>query len=176
MQKRRKTSIWVVLGSAQSREGVSVKLPTDYFNNERLAFHGSRETVECRTDPGAASNLPVGSHPDAIRLHIPRALRVVYDIRNNRNAAHLGDGIDPNKQDATIVISTLDWVLAEFVRLYHTVSADEAQRIVESLVTKRAPAVQDFAGFLKVLNSKLKAGDYILLLLYERGAKGASFA
>jgi len=121
------------------------------------------------------SSLPVGSHPDAIRLHIPRALRVVYDIRNNRDAAHLGDDIDPNKQDATIVISTLDWVLAEFVRLYHTVSPNEAQRIVESLVTRKAPAVQDFAGFLKVLNSKLKAGDYVLLLLYERGGKGASF-
>jgi hypothetical protein len=121
------------------------------------------------------SSLPVGSHPDAIRLHIPRGLRVVYDIRNNRDAAHLGDGIDPNKQDATIVVSTLDWVLAEFVRLHHTVSPNEAQRIVESLVTRKAPAVQDFAGFLKVLNAKLKAGEFVLLLLYERGGDGASF-
>lgn len=122
------------------------------------------------------SNLPVGSHPDSIRLHIPRALRVVYDIRNNRDAAHLSDGIDPNKQDATLVVSTLDWVLAEFVRIFHTVSANEAHGIVESLVTRRAPAVQDFAGFLKVLNPKLRAGEYVLLLLYERGGKGASFA
>jgi hypothetical protein len=29
------------------------------------------------------------SAPDSIRLHIPRALRVVYDVRNNRDAAHL---------------------------------------------------------------------------------------
>jgi hypothetical protein len=121
------------------------------------------------------SNLPVGSHPDAIRLHIPRALRVIYDIRNNRDAAHLADGIDPNKQDATIVISNIDWVLAEFVRLYHTVSPNKAQEIVESLVTRKAPAVQDFDGFLKVLNPKLRASDYILLLLYERGGSGASF-
>ena len=97
------------------------------------------------------SNLPAGSHPDSLRLHIPRALRVVYDIRNSRDAAHLADGIDPNLQDATLVVSVLDWVLAEFVRLYHSVSANEAQRIVENLVTRRAPAVQDFNGFLKVL-------------------------
>jgi hypothetical protein len=121
------------------------------------------------------SNLQVGSHPDSLRLHIPRALRVVYDIRNNRNAAHLADGIDPNLQDATLVVSVLDWVLAEFVRLYHSVSANQAQHMVENLVTRRAPAVQDFNGFLKVLNPELTASDHCLLLLYQRGADGATF-
>jgi hypothetical protein len=123
----------------------------------------------------ALSNLAVGSHPDSLRLHIPRALRVVYDIRNNRDAAHLADGIDPNLQDATLVVSVLDWVLAELVRLYHSISANEAQRIVENLVTRRAPAVEDFNGFLKVLNPALSASDHCLLLLYQRGADGATF-
>lgn len=86
--------------------------------------------------------LPAGTHPDAIRLHIPRALRLVYDIRNSRDAAHLADGIDPNLQDATLVAATLDWVLAEFVRLYHAVSADEAHGIVDELVTRVAPIVE----------------------------------
>jgi hypothetical protein len=135
----------------------------------RLGKQLNVETIQSRL-----SSLPAGSHPDAIRLHIPRALRVIYDIRNNRDAAHLADGIDPNKQDATIVISNIDWVLAEFVRLYHTVSPSKAHEIVESLVTRKAPAVQDFDGFLKVLNPKLRASDYLLLLLYERGAAGAS--
>src|SRR5262245_20866053 len=69
------------------------------------------------------ANLPKRSHPDSVRLNIPRAVRVVYDIRNQRDAAHLADGIDPNIQDATLVISNLDWILAEFVRLYHNVQA-----------------------------------------------------
>src|SRR5437879_1481412 len=60
------------------------------------------------------SKIPTGAAPDSIRLHIPRALRVVYDIRNKRDAAHLADDIDPNLQDATLVASMLDWVLAEF--------------------------------------------------------------
>src|SRR2546430_7144076 len=98
------------------------------------------------------ANLPAGSQPDSVRLHIPRALRVVYDVRNNRDAAHLSDGIDPNVQDSTLVVSILDWVLAEFVRLFHDVSPDDARRIVEDLVTRSAPAIQDFAGYLKVLN------------------------
>ena len=71
---------------------------------------------------------------------------------------HFADNIDPNLQDSMLVVSTLDWALAEFVRLYHTVSANEVQGIVESLVTRSAPVVQDFAGFLKLLNPGLSAG------------------
>lgn len=122
------------------------------------------------------ANLSRTVHSDSIRLHIPRALRVVYDIRNNRDAAHLADGIDPNLQDATLVVSTLDWVLAELIRLYHSCSPKEAGDIIAALVIRRAPAVQDFEGFLKVLKPKLKVGEYVLLLLYEKGNIGASFS
>jgi hypothetical protein len=124
---------------------------------------------------GQLGNLPGASHPDAVRLHIPRALRFVYDIRNKRDAAHLGDGIDPNLQDAAAVAGSIDWVLAEFVRLYHHISASDAQQLVDMIVTRRAPVVQDFDGFLKVLNPKLKAGDFCLVVLYQRGSVGATF-
>ncbi len=120
------------------------------------------------------ANIPVGTHPDSIRLYIPRALRVIYDIRNNRDAAHLADGIDPNLQDSTIVICVLDWVLAEFVRLYHNVSADVAQEMISTIVTRTAPIVEDFDGFLKVLNPKLQVSEYCLVLLYHRSSLGAT--
>src|SRR6516225_9733092 len=34
--------------------------------------------------------IPRDNQPDSIRLNIPRVIRVIYDIRNNRDAAHLG--------------------------------------------------------------------------------------
>lgn len=37
----------------------------------------------------ALAQLPNGSQPDSIRLHIPRTLRLIYDVRNKRDAAHL---------------------------------------------------------------------------------------
>jgi hypothetical protein len=97
------------------------------------------------------ANLASASFVDSVRLHIPRSLRLVYDIRNKRDTAHLGDGIDPNLQDATVVIGVLDWVLAEFIRMYHNISANDAAAIVDQIVTKLAPIIQDFDGFLKVL-------------------------
>ena len=102
------------------------------------------------------------------------SLRVVYDIRNKRNAAHLADGIDPNIQDATLVIGVLDWVLAELIRIYHLVDAGEASRIVDDLIEKKSPIIQDFDGFLKILDPKLKASDCCLVLLYQRGKNGAT--
>jgi hypothetical protein len=121
----------------------------------------------------ALSKVPRASYPDSVRLHIPRTLRVIYDIRNNRDAAHLGDGIDPNLQDATIVATISDWVLAEFVRLHHGVTADQAQAIVEDLVARKAPVIEDFDGFLKLLRPDLGATDQCLVLLYQRGRDGA---
>jgi hypothetical protein len=124
---------------------------------------------------GALANIPSANEPESVRLHIPRSLRVVYDIRNRRDNAHLADGIDPNAQDSTIVVSILDWVMAEFVRLYHAVSPDEARQIVDSLVTRVAPAIEEFNGFLKILRTNLKASDCALLLLYQCGPQGATF-
>jgi hypothetical protein len=122
------------------------------------------------------ANVPAAQQPESVRLHIPRALRVVYDVRNKRDNAHLADGIDPNLQDATLVISVLDWVLAEFVRVHHSVSPDVARGLVDAIVTRSAPAVEDFGGFLKVLRTDLGASDFMLLLLYQRGAEGARFS
>lgn len=130
-----------------------------------------------RSLPGVDQLLPrfesVVSQPDAIRIHIPRTLRLIYDIRNRRDAAHLNDNIDPNLQDATLVVNNMDWVMAELVRLFHGVSADAAQRIIEELVTKEVPAIQEIDG-QPVILADLKPRDQAMLLLYRAGAKGAS--
>jgi hypothetical protein len=116
----------------------------------------------------------VGSLPDAVRLHIPRTLRVIYDIRNNRDAAHLADGIDPNLQDSTLVSAASDWILAEFVRLADGLTPDEAFKLVKAITVRKVPAVEDIGGFLKTLRPSLGPGDRILLLLYHRADEGAS--
>lgn len=118
--------------------------------------------------------LPTASYPDSVRLHIPRGLRLVYDVRNKRDAAHLADGIDPNLQDATLVVAVVDWVLAEFIRRYHSVKPDEAHRLVDDIVARVAPIIQDFGGALRVLNPSLSASDHCLILLYHRGTSGAT--
>jgi hypothetical protein len=110
---------------------------------------------------------------DSVRIHIPRTLRLIYDVRNKRDVAHLGDGIDPNQQDATLVVRNMEWVLAELVRLHHNVSATEAHGIIVDLVSKDVPLIQVFDGFPRVLKH-LRASDHFLVLLYWRGTEGAT--
>jgi hypothetical protein len=116
--------------------------------------------------------LRAADFPKSVRIYLPRALRIVYDIRNSRDAAHLADGIDPNLQDAALVVSVLDWVLAEFVRLSSRVPADVAQRLVTTVVTRKYPVVQTFDNRPKVLRTDLRAGDVVLVLLYHIGSEG----
>lgn len=117
------------------------------------------------------AGLAPGSHPESVRLHIPRAVRVIYDIRNKRNTAHLSDGIDPNFQDASIVVAVIGWVLAELVRLYHSIAATEAQLIIDALVARDVPMIQVFDGKPRLLKT-LATSDHVLLFVYWAGANG----
>jgi hypothetical protein len=112
--------------------------------------------------------LSAGSYSESVRLHIPRAVRVIYDIRNKRNTAHLSDGIDPNTQDATLVVSTMGWVLAELVRIHHSVSPQEAQVVIDGLVTREVPMIQVFDGHPRLLKT-VGVSDHVLILLYWAG-------
>jgi hypothetical protein len=114
-----------------------------------------------------------GHTSDSIRLHIPRTLKLIYDIRNKRDVAHLGDGIDPNLQDATLVLRAMDWVVAELVREYHGVDANRAQQIIENLVTRTVPAIEEIDGHPAILTD-LSPRDQCVLILYRAGKAGAT--
>lgn len=111
---------------------------------------------------------------DSVRFHIPRTLRVIYDIRNKRDAAHLNDQIDPNLQDSTFVFAALDWVLAEFIRLSSGINPEEAYALVKAITVHSIPAVEDFDGFLKTLKPQYGPSERVLVLLYHRNSLGAN--
>ncbi len=63
--------------------------------------------------------LPVTNAIASYRIHIPRTLILMCDIRNSRGVAHPGVDINPNHPDASLVTSCADWVLAELFRIYY---------------------------------------------------------
>jgi hypothetical protein len=67
----------------------------------------------------------------------------------------------------------MEWVMAEMVRLFHSVSANEAHGMIVDLVSKDVPLIQEFDGFPRVLK-KLRASDHFMVLLYWRGVEGAT--
>jgi hypothetical protein len=106
--------------------------------------------------------------PDTLRFLIPRLTRVVLDVRNKRDVAHVGGEVNANFSDALFVTHSADWILTELVRHYYSCPIEEAKRIVTSLNQVRIPVVADVDGFLRVQNTKLDTKDKTLVLLYHK--------
>lgn len=103
---------------------------------------------------------------ESMRIYIPRLTRVLMDVRNRRNVAHVGGDVDPNYSDSLLVSQVSDWILMEVVRLYYNCSVDAARTIVESINQVHIPVIFNHNGFLKVQNSTLAVREKILVLLY----------
>jgi hypothetical protein len=101
----------------------------------------------------------------SFQILIPRLLPALYEIRNNRGVGHAGGDVDPNHMDATAVLSSANWIMAELVRVYHTVSVTEAQAVVDALVEQRVPLIWEVAGAKRVLDPSIGLKNQILALL-----------
>jgi hypothetical protein len=109
----------------------------------------------------------MSAFPDSVRFHIPKILGALYDIRNKRGVGHMNGDVDPNHMDALFVLSSADWIMAELVRIFHNISIQEAQDVVEALIAKKVSVVWEVAGRKRVLNPALKFDKRTMLLLYD---------
>jgi len=111
--------------------------------------------------------IPKGTIPESIRIIIPRSANAMYTIRSRRGAAHKSHDISPNNIDSEFVISICDWILAEFLRLYHNSDIIEVTKIVNCLVKKKIPIIEEFGDDLCILSDDFSNKEEILLVLYH---------
>ncbi len=106
------------------------------------------------------------SVPRSFQILIPRLLPALYEIRNQRGVGHVGGDVDPNLMDSIAVVSMVNWIMAELIRVYHQLSTDEAQRVIDILVERRVPLVWQIGQMKRVLDPSLSLRDQALLLIY----------
>ncbi len=99
------------------------------------------------------------------RILIPRMMIGLYDIRNNRGVGHAGAEVDPNHMDATIVLYTAKWLMAELVRLLHTLTTQEATAIVDGLIEREVTWVWTHGDKKRVLRTGMTWKQQTLVLL-----------
>lgn len=107
----------------------------------------------------------------SFQILIPRLLPALYEIRNNRNVGHVGGDVDPDFMDSSAVVAIASWILAELIRVFHGVSTEEAQEIVDRLAERRLPLVWKSGEIRRVLDPSLPLKDQILLLLSSSSGK-----
>jgi len=94
------------------------------------------------------ASLAKGSFHESVRLTIPRACRFAYDIASNRGGRHDSDEVDPNEMDATVLMATGSWIVAEMVRYSQkgSVRADEAEQMVTALTERHSRIIERVDG------------------------------
>ncbi len=108
-------------------------------------------------------------HGRPICIQIPKVLIAAYELRNNRAIGHIAIDVSPNHMDAEFLMRSVQWLIAELVRLFAKVSSDQAQMIVDSVTERRFHAVWVDGDERRVLNGKLNPRDRVLVLLYSAG-------
>ena len=109
--------------------------------------------------------------PRSFRILIPRLLPALYEIRNNRNVGHVGGDVDPDHMDSSAVVSISSWILAELIRVFHGVTTEEAQKLVDLIVERRSQIVWKSGDMRRVLKPDLSLRDQILILLGSSTSK-----
>lgn len=109
--------------------------------------------------------------PRSFQILIPRLLPALYEIRNNRNVGHVGGDVNPDFMDSSAVVSMSSWILAELVRVFHSISTEEAQGVVTELAERRLPLVWRSGELRRVLKPELPLKSQVLLLLASSPSK-----
>jgi hypothetical protein len=102
---------------------------------------------------------------ESYRIHIPRALLTVYGIRNKRGVGHISN-VSPNHLDATFIISSVKWILAEIIRINSSYKPEETSKIVEHIVDRSVEGVWEESDITRILVDGLSLKEQIIFLLY----------
>ncbi len=94
----------------------------------------------------------------------------VYEVRSKRGAVHV-KGIDPRHIDATLAVHAAAWVLAEFLRLYHSGDERVVAEAMAALMRGHIPFVESF-GEERVVTKKAPCDVELLLLLAQTAGEG----
>lgn len=103
---------------------------------------------------------------EVFRILIPRVLFSIYCIRNKRGVGHISS-ISPNKLDATYILNSTKWVLAELVRIAASSTPNDAYELTDAILERQIDLIWDDGESFMILNGKLKTEEKILICLYK---------
>lgn len=107
---------------------------------------------------------------EILLLAVPNAAKTIYTIRNKKKGAH-AKAIDPDYVDSLIVTSLSDYILSQFVLLKCQGTQNEIRELIQNIIDKKVPLVEEFEDGTIIIHTKLGNPDQILLALYVKGRR-----
>jgi DNA-binding PadR family transcriptional regulator len=103
---------------------------------------------------------------EVLTLAIPRVARSVYTLRSKKDVVHVKT-VDPDFIDSVYCLTACDWMLSEIALLFLKVDEREVYELINSVLKKKIPLVEEFEdGTIVILKKDLSRSDEILLTLY----------
>ncbi|MEK7546941.1 MAG: hypothetical protein AAB536_02065 [Patescibacteria group bacterium] len=132
-----------------------LKIPVSPFENEIKTEEKTRILNK------VISDATIDIH---IRQKVSSIARMLLDFRNNRNVAHLG-GFSANSIDAQFVLSSSNWIIAEFIRVFGNYSLEDAQELIDSIAVPTYPVIFDIEGDDFIARDDLTVKEEVLVLV-----------
>lgn len=149
-------TLWKAGKFAENTFRILTFLLTGKIEKEVPSFHEVKEKLEKTSSEQL---------PESIRILIPRITSsLIYDPRSKRAAIHVKE-INPDYIDANLIVSACSWILAEFVRLYHTSNSQEIVEIINELMQRKVPFIETHEGKIFVTKPIDCKSEILLLLL-----------
>jgi hypothetical protein len=99
------------------------------------------------------------------RDHFCRVLQTTYKFRSDRGVAHVSATYTANHLDATLIVATVKWMFAEFLRLAWKRDRNEVVAIIEAIIQLEHPLIYELDGKPLILSNLLSTPEEILVLL-----------
>ncbi|MCP8309425.1 MAG: hypothetical protein H3Z54_12165 [archaeon] len=124
-------------------------------------IHFNKLCEEIRNYPKSSAEAVI------LTLAIPRVAESVYTIRSKKDIVH-AKTIDPSFVDSSYCVSACDWMLSELVLLFFKANENEANELINSILKKKVPTVEEFEdGTIVILRKDLSMTHEILLTFYH---------
>lgn len=105
-----------------------------------------------------------GRLTESLRVLVPRiASAMLFDLRSKRGAAHVKE-INPRYIDAALAAQAASWIMAEFVRLYHTSDEAAVTEAMAALMGGNIPLIETIDNE-KVVTTPLPPEVEVLLMI-----------
>lgn len=111
-------------------------------------------------------NAPSSKYDESIRLLMPNiAQSMIYQPRSKRGSVHQ-KSITPDFIDAKLTVGACDWIMAEFLRLYHTRNSQKVNELIKNVVKDYIPVIQKI-GNETFVNPQVSCEEEILIRLCD---------
>lgn len=125
--------------------------------NEKLASFNSGELQKYESQDEVNTSF---------RIIIPRLLYGIASFRNKRGIIHTSE-ISPNRMDASYILATCKWILAEIIRIESNLDFTKATQLVEKITERNIEGIWKEGEIIRILNDRLSIQAKILFLLYN---------